>query len=323
MTSDPYATKVLVRSSAAKLWQDAVALVAFNGEKVEPVSSPSSPSAGMGTVEVRGVKMVLVRPLSRYIISSARPLVPGFCLGNYLYFLSGSNEIGPLTYYNPLTPKFSDDGKTLHGAYAPRLVPQFDYLQSLLLEDSTSRRAVAQIFDPTLDHRVSKDIPCPISFQFLVRNGELEMHVMMRSQNIAMVFPYDIFLFTMIQEWLARELELKLGVYVQYVVSLHYYENEIALVESIMHDQVSTFEMPEMPPLKMNYPELMSIERAWRNYGLSMPGAPKPERSPMEDSYYWAGITYILKHVAEARRANNEQLRDDSLIQYAWGRVVN
>ena len=52
------------------------------------------------------------------------------------------------------------------------------------------------------------DLPCTRTIQFLLRSGHVDAVVYMRSNDAIWGLPYDIFLFTMLQEMLAVELAL-------------------------------------------------------------------------------------------------------------------
>lgn len=84
------------------------------------------------------------------------------------------------------------------------------------------------------------DVPCAIALQFLVRRDALVCVAMMRSQSAAMVMPYDIFLFTVIQEILAVRLQIPLGPYIHIAGSIHYYEEEMELVDQLLGDPLAS-----------------------------------------------------------------------------------
>ena len=79
-------------------------------------------------------------------------------------------------------PEFSDNGRTWHGAYGPRLrnwngVDQIDETRRLLLEETATRRAVMSLYDPSRDFVKSKDVPCNNWLNWLVRDGKLHLTV--------------------------------------------------------------------------------------------------------------------------------------------------
>lgn len=69
------------------------------------------------------------------------------CLGECLWYLARTNDLKFITYYLKDYGKYSDDGRTLHGAYGPRLfnMRQHDQVANviaLLKKKPASRQAV-------------------------------------------------------------------------------------------------------------------------------------------------------------------------------------
>jgi thymidylate synthase len=134
---------------------------------------------------------------------------------------------------------FSDDGAHLAGAFGERLlkarghVDQLDAVRRRLTEDRGTRRAVAVVLSPTDLVSRSRDHPCLLGLQFLIRNNRLEMISYMRSQSALMVLPYDVFLFTAIQSWIADSLEIEVGPYTHIAGSFHIYSDELELAAEV------------------------------------------------------------------------------------------
>lgn len=138
------------------------------------------------------------------VISMSDPLVTimerklsyRFAAAEALWILTGDNRLQPLMDHAPRYGKFSDDGRTLSGAYGPRVVTQLQYVVDALQQDEQSRQAIMTTWREC--PRPSKDIPCTISLQFLIRCGKIHCVVNMRSSDTWLGWPYDIFSFTMI-----------------------------------------------------------------------------------------------------------------------------
>lgn len=143
-------------------------------------------------------------PRERVLFNSARDANPFFHLYQSLWMLAGRNDVAPLAYYAAKNKDFSDDGKTLNGAYGFRWrhadgygskdendnVDQLDILINHLKADPTSRRAVLQMWNVEDDllkigHReyeadgrtpkpyrlASKDVCCNLSVMFALHDG--------------------------------------------------------------------------------------------------------------------------------------------------------
>ena len=112
------------------------------------------------------------------------------------WILSGDNKVDTITKYCKRYGEYSDDGIFMNGAYGPPVVDQLPYIIKALKKDHCTRQAVISIWRPKPGE--SKDIPCTISLQFLIRNGQLHCIATMRSNDIWLGTPYDIFTFSMI-----------------------------------------------------------------------------------------------------------------------------
>jgi thymidylate synthase len=183
---------------------------------------------GMATTEVLGAHLRLTEPRRRFItVPPLRVLNPAFAVAEALWILSGSDEPWIFTYNRSLK-QYTDDGR-LQGAYGPRMrrwhdeVDQLEHVRHLLLRDPDSRQAVIQLYDPQRDTRGHRDVPCTLNYRFFVRRGRLDLHTTMRSNDVWLGLPYDLFTATMLQELMAAWLDVEVGTYHHHVDSLHLY----------------------------------------------------------------------------------------------------
>jgi thymidylate synthase len=182
----------------------------------------------MATTEVLGAHLRLTEPRRRFVsVPPVRVLNPAFAVAEALWILSGSDDPWIFTY-NRTLQQYADDGR-LQGAYGSRMrrwndeVDQLDHVRRLLSRDPDSRQAVIQLYDPQRDTRGHRDVPCTLNYRFFVRRGRLEMHTTMRSNDVWLGLPYDLFTATMLQELVAGWLGVEVGVYHHHVDSLHLY----------------------------------------------------------------------------------------------------
>lgn len=202
--------------------------------------------------EITGALLHLKRPRARLSRAEGKGKLFS-CLGELAWYLSGSNELKFITSYIPLYVESSDDGKTVYGGYGPRIAGpgnknQLKSIIKILSDKSSSRQAVIQLFDAKDILKPHKDIPCTCTLQFLIRNKKLHMFTSMRSNDVYLGLPHDVFAFTMIQEILARSLGCQLGEYKHYVSSLHLYEKNFESAEAYINSGYQQLiEMPEMP----------------------------------------------------------------------------
>lgn len=153
-----------------------------------------------------------------------------YAVGELLWYLSGSNRLEDIKPYSKFWKKISDDGETLNSAYGYRIYQKFGFDQweqckKLLKNDPYSRQAYIHIKDA--DNAESKDVPCTIGIQYLLRENKLHSTVYMRSNDLWLGFPYNVFIFTCFQIKMAMELGVGLGEYTHIAGSLHLYKKNL------------------------------------------------------------------------------------------------
>ena len=173
--------------SATIAWRTALAHLMTLGHEVAPRGKPT-----------------LERPSRQDHIDMRFPVVQSlpramnyrFMAAEAYWILSGSSELVGLTPWNSRMAEFSDDGETLFGAYGPPILAQLDHVVSSLLKDECSRQAVLTIWRQ--NPPATKDTPCTVAMSFMIRNGLLDAHVFMRSNDVWLGWVYDVFNFCMV-----------------------------------------------------------------------------------------------------------------------------
>jgi thymidylate synthase len=223
---------------------------------------PTNPR-GMGTIEILGAHVCLTKPRRRYIdLPPARILNPAFAVAEALWIISGSDD--PWIFqYNRSLAQYADHGR-LQGAYGPRIrnwrgkVDQLDHVRRLLQRDPDSRQAVIQLYDAERDTLGHKDVPCTLGHRFFLRNGRLHLHTTMRSQDLWLGFPYDLFTNTLIQELMAGWLGVAVGEYHHHVDSLHLYDQHLDAAAEAAHLSAVSASMPAMSLTWESLPDVLS-----------------------------------------------------------------
>jgi thymidylate synthase len=215
----------------------------------------------MATTEVMGVHLCLTDPRRRFVdLPPARVINPAFAVAEALWVLSGSDD--PWIFqYNRALARYADGGR-LQGAYGPRMrrwrggVDQLDQVRRLLGRDPDSRQGVIQLFDPERDTRGHRDMPCTLGYRFFLRGGRLHMHTTMRSQDLWLGFPYDVFTATLLQELLAGWLGVEVGECHHHVDSLHLYDRHQAGAARL---PAAPEPSPPMPPVGVEWQRLPTL----------------------------------------------------------------
>lgn len=204
--------------------------VAFAGKAVE--------TRGLKTRELTAVTLVF-----KDVTSPLLPLGVGRGVNSKLAAIEALQLISGVQRHDliqAVTPNFDavlvDNQDPNYGAYGPRIVEQVGDCLDILYRDPTTRRAVIAIWnEKDLTHH--GDRPCTVFLQFLVRDSgygpALELHTHMRSQDVWLGVPYDIFMFTQLQHTAAYILGLPTGQFVHHATSLHIYETDLVKVDGL------------------------------------------------------------------------------------------
>lgn len=204
------------------------------------------------TLETICTIFTLSDPRKRWITNPNRRASFGFAVANTIWTLGGGNDVEAIAFYSNRAREFSNEGGILLGSVGHRIIyggggNQIEAVIDRLRVDGTSRRAVLQIFCAEDSVSPVKDTPCSLSIQFLLRDGRLKAITFMRSQSAVMVLPYDIFMFTMLQEVVATAVGAELGDYIHVCGSFHVYEDEMDALYAIVDGATATDGEVPMP----------------------------------------------------------------------------
>lgn len=263
-------------------------------EKLLNTTSRIAPTKGPAT-EITGVLLKISHPRMRLSRTETKGTLFS-CLGELLWYLAGTNSLTFIKYYLPQYIEYSDDKKTVYGGYGPRMFGlgrnrQVLNIIELLKRKPDSRQAVIQLFDAADILEEHKDIPCTCTLQFLIRKGRLHLLTSMRSNDAFRGLPHDVFAFTMLQEIMARALNIELGTYKHAVGSLHLYDTDrVGAQRYLQEDWQRKVAMPVMP-FGDPWPSvkaLLKVESKLRT-GKEL------DISKLQLHSYWADLARILK----------------------------
>ena len=168
-------------------------------------------------------------PTRNIVTNPIRKMPMRYAIGELAWYLSGSNRVSDISRFAKKWTEISDDGIHNNSAYGWRIFEKFNFdqwehVKQLIQRDPNTRQAIIHIKDA--DNRPTKDTPCTVYLQFLLRDGKLNMSVHMRSNDLWMGVPYDMFSFCFLQMKMAMELGVEIGKYTHYAGSLHMYQRD-------------------------------------------------------------------------------------------------
>lgn len=210
--------------SATATWRGIIAALLTRGREVTQEGRAHEPRSRT-TREIVGhqsrwdmTRAVVACPLRRvgYRFLAAEPA----------WIISGGNELALIEPFARHMRNFSDDGERLSGAYGPKFADQVSHVVGALRADARSRQAVASLWRERPGP--SRDVPCTLSLQWLLRDGVLDCVATMRSSDAWLGVVYDVHAFSMMSAVVALGLrghhEAHLGELVLTCGSQHIYK---------------------------------------------------------------------------------------------------
>ena len=236
-------------TSLAHTFKNVCEAIVKHGEEVKILRDHAQDT---GTVELLPAYVEVSSPAHSAIIMDVRASNPFAQIFETMWVYSGDDCVDTLKYFIPRAPDYADNGTHWRAGYGPRLraargydnkdysvgkYDQIKYIIDTLNQDPSSRRAIMTIWDPVKEYNAkdyayeltksdSKDYPCNIALQFIIRNGELNMIVKMRSNDALFGFSgINVFEWTWLQCMIAARLGVEVGSYYHEATSLHVYKN--------------------------------------------------------------------------------------------------
>ena len=179
--------------------------------------------------EVINAVTVINDPTRSLVNSDIRKLATRYAIGEMLWYMSGNSHLKEIQKYTKNWDRMSDDGVYVNSNYGWCIkhkygFDQWEFVKTLLTKDPNTRQAVIHIKEA--DRNPSKDVNCTVCLQFFIRDDMLHLTTYMRSNDLWMGFPYDVFQFMNMQVLMSMELGVSLGTYTHIAGSLHLYERD-------------------------------------------------------------------------------------------------
>lgn len=139
-------------------------------------------------------------------------------------------------------PKNSSLPENFNAFYGPRIASQLSSLIKELKDNPNTRRATVcilsekdQILLTEPDNKL--EYPCTVSATFNIRDGVLNLHTHMRSQNTAIVMQLDFYLMGRLLEEVARLIGIPVGKFSSNITNAHIFERDLAYVMNILYSE--------------------------------------------------------------------------------------
>lgn len=209
--------------------------------------------------EKLNVSFTLTDPRNRIPYLPERNYSISYLCAEATWYFAGRKDVAWIAPYSPFWLDVTEDGVSANSAYGSRIFAkhdridngshiQYDRVLEELRRDHDSRRAVIYLTQSSDHFHCKKDIGCATTLQAFIRDKKLHMTATLRSNDVILGVPYDVSAFTLIQEMLANDLDVELGSYHHFASSMHCYERNYEIAESVIRGQIPT-SMPPMPEL--------------------------------------------------------------------------
>ena len=183
-----------------------------------------------------------------------RHLNYSFMAAEAYWITSGSPLVEDIAPYNLNIAKYSDDGYIFNGAYGPAFLSQINFIVETLLKDPNSRQAVMTIWHPNPIE--TKDHKCTIALAFCIRDTQMHTTVFMRSNDLWLGRPYDMFNFTLMTLKILTALNSRfsgppyvLGNMCLHAVSSHIYYNNYETINNVL-ENIEDYKSIEIIPVR-------------------------------------------------------------------------
>lgn len=210
-------------------------------------------SRGLETKEIRPAMFIFSNPKERFLTCPGRLIHPFFQVLESIWILGGRGDVKWISKYLKNMEKYSDGKEEFHAPYGIRMreygmnrdhgfhiiddsIDQFQNCYDYLNDDPETRHAVMSFWNPHFDHVDvdTIDRPCNITFHFLIRNGNLDLTIFNRSNDVHWgLFNANVVQFSVMLESMAMLLGVPVGKQIHMIDSLHFYTDN-PLTEEVL-----------------------------------------------------------------------------------------
>ena len=187
----------------------------------------------IGTKALYNISFVIKNPADRYITTPWRKFSDSYARKEWAWYLSGDNKVTEIKKLAKIWDKMHGGDDVVNSNYGYQWLRngQLDRCVDQLKKDPNSRQAWISIYDGKEKIKYQYDTPCTIGVGFDIKNGKLDMTVVMRSNDLVYGFCNDQYCFSKLQEMVADRLGIEIGTYTHFAHDLHIYERHYDMKE--------------------------------------------------------------------------------------------
>lgn len=202
-----------------------------------------SPRQDVETCALPGIHFNLDIEKDGFPLLTLRKIPIKMFVAEQIWFLSGARKPEDfLRDYTKIWDLFTNPNDVVTVAYGYRWRKHFGrdqiaLLIKLLQKEPLSRHGVVIAWDPSCDGlslEKKANVPCPYTFVVNIIGGRLNLHLMVRSNDLYLGFPADVPGFALLQCILAQKLGVRVGTYSHSISNAHVYENQYDAVKELL-----------------------------------------------------------------------------------------
>lgn len=183
-----------------------------------------------------------IEPSKGFPILTLRKIPLQLFVAEQVWFIMGEKKIEWMQQFTRIWDDFAEEDGTLSAAYGYRWRHHFgrDQLIELLAHlkmEPTSRQGVVMMWDPASDGLTGekqKNVPCPFTYVVNIIDHKLNLHLIIRSNDMMLGNPHDTAGFALLQAILAQELGVEVGKLTISISHAHIYENHYEQAEEVI-----------------------------------------------------------------------------------------
>ena len=181
-----------------------------------------------GTKRIKDYTVTMLSPEDRTIRSPWRKFSHIYAEREWQWYLSGDRSVAEIKKYAKIWDKMHGGDNIVNSNYGWqwRRGDQLNKVIEQLRADRGTRQAWFSIFDGKEKDSYRFDTPCTLAvgFDISAQLDELNITVLMRSNDLIYGFCNDQYCWSKLQEKVADELDLNVGAYTHYAHDMHIYE---------------------------------------------------------------------------------------------------
>ncbi len=219
-----------------QIYLDALRRIYHDGSEV------FSERTGYSTKALPGVTFD-INPAESFPILTLRKIPIRLFCAEVVWMITGAKHLDFLRQFTKIWDDFAEEDGTVEAAYGYRWRQHFGRDQLVdaiehLREEPTSRQAVVVMWDPSSDGlrgRKKKNVPCPFCWTMNIIENQLNLHLVIRSNDMMLGNPHDTAGFALLQAIIAQELGVEVGKLTISISHAHIYENHYPQVDEMVN----------------------------------------------------------------------------------------